>query len=163
MTDDADHGAARRTSPAQVAAARRAALRHGGHAELLIGPLAEDILAEVEAACAGTPAGAPAFRVLRALLARKLARLRLVAEHLERAHSGSPVGSKGRIINAARLELDLLASVERTLGELGLSPAAAARLGVDLARGTSLAEEIEKARAAREAAEARMRAAEEEA
>ena len=47
----------------------------------------------------------------------------------------------------------LLASVEKSLTDLGLNPAAAAKLGVELVRGNSLAEELAAARQVRDHAD----------
>ena len=135
---------------------RPPALTHGAYSMQKVSPRVEEMLELVETVCVGTPAEDPRFAPIRSLLAHKLARLSLVADHLNERHGGSPVGAKGQLIKAARLELDLLASVEKTLGELGLTPAAAAKLGVDLARGTSLVEGMDQAREARERAERRL-------
>jgi hypothetical protein len=112
-------------------------------------------LEQVEMLCRATPSGDARFATARGVLARKLARLQLVSDYLDRVHGGSPVSSKGQVIKAARLELDLMASVERSLAELGLTPMAAAKLGVDLARTGSLVDEIAVAKAARQRADRR--------
>jgi hypothetical protein len=52
-------------------------VKHRAHSERLIGPIASDIAREVETLCAGTPAGEAQFVAARAVLARKLARLRI--------------------------------------------------------------------------------------
>ena len=79
-----------------------------------------------------------------------------MSDYLNERHGDSPVGAKGQLIKAARLELDLMASVEKTLGELGLTPAAAGKLGVDLARGHTPSEGIDEAKVARKRAEKRL-------
>ena len=122
------------------------AVKHGAHSERLVGPIASDVEREVEALCAGTPAGEPQFAAARAVLARKLARLRMVGEYLEANHDGSPLTHKGGVLKAAQFELSLLASVEKSLTDLGLNPGAAAKLGVELVRGSSIAEELAAAR-----------------
>lgn len=132
------------------------ALKHGGHSERLIGPLTAALLGEVEQLCAGTPASADQFSAARVVLARKLARLRMVAEYIERHHGGSPLTHKGGVLKAAQFEQTLLASVEKSLADLGLTPTAAAKLGVDLVRGTSIAEELASARQVRVEADERM-------
>jgi hypothetical protein len=52
-------------------------------------------------------------------------------------------------------ELELLASVERSMDALALTPASAATLGVDLVRGESLVEAMDEAPRIREEAEQR--------
>ena len=129
------------------------AVTHGAHSERLVGPVAEDVAAEVEQLCSGTPAGEAQFAAARAVLARKLARLRMVGEYLETNHDGSPLTHKGGVLKAAQFELTLLASVEKSLTDLGLNPSAAAKLGVELVRGNSLAEELAAARQVRDHAD----------
>jgi hypothetical protein len=138
-------------SPAEPGNVR--AVTHGAHSERLIGPIASDVSAGVEALCAGTPAGEPQFAAARAVLARKLARLRMVGEYLESNHDGSPLTHKGGVLKAAQFELSLLASVEKSLTDLGLNPGAAAKLGVELVRGSSIAEELAAARQVRDRAD----------
>jgi hypothetical protein len=137
--------------PAQPGNAR--AVTHGAHSERLVGPVASDVVEEVEALCSGTPAGEPQFSAARAVLARKLARLRMVGEYLEANHSGTPLTHKGGVLKAAQFELTLLASVEKSLADLGLNPSAAAKLGVELVRGSSLADELAAARQVRDRAD----------
>ena len=132
------------------------ALKHGAFSMNLVTPRASELLDVVDQVCSGTPAEDPRFAPARALLAHKLARLSLVSDYLNERHGGSPVGAKGQLIKAARLEMDLMAAVEKTLGELGLTPAAAGKLGVDLARGQNLTEGIDQARAARKRADVRI-------
>ena len=129
------------------------AVTHGAHSERLVGPVAEDVAAEVEQLCSGTPAGEDQFAAARAVLTRKLARLRMVGEYLEANHDGSPLTHKGGVLKAAQFELTLLASVEKSLTDLGLNPSAAAKLGVELVRGSSLAEELAAAREVRDHAD----------
>ncbi len=132
------------------------ALKHGAYSMNLITPRASELLDIVDQICVGTPAEDPRFAPARALLAHKMARLSLVSDYLNERHAGSPIGAKGQLIKAARLEMDLLASVEKTLGELGLTVTSAVRLGVDLARGQNLTEGIDQAREARQRAETRI-------
>ncbi len=152
MTDKGDQKAGpSNLSPAEPGNVR--AVTHGAHSERLIGPIASDIEREVEALCAGTPAGEAQFAASRAVLARKLARLRMVGEYLEANHDGSPLTHKGGVLKAAQFELSLLTSVERSLTDLGLNPSAAAKLGVELVRGSSIAEELAAARQVRDRAD----------
>lgn len=137
--------------PAEPGNAR--AVKHGAHSERLIGPVASDVTQEVELLCAGTPAGEAQFAAARAVLARKLARLRMVGEYLEANHDGSPLTHKGGVLKAAQFELSLLASVEKSLTDLGLNPSAAAKLGVELVRSSSIAEELAAARQVRDRAD----------
>ena len=129
------------------------ALKHGAYSERLIGPVASDVAQEVELLCSGIPAGEPQFAAARAVLARKLARLRMVGKYLEANHDGSPLTHKGGVLKAAQFELALLASVEKSLTDLGLNPGAAAKLGVELVRGSSIAEELAAARQVRDRAD----------
>ncbi len=138
-------------SPAEPGNVR--AVKHGAHSERFIGPVASDVSEEVEALCVGTPAGEAQFAAARAVLARKLARLRMVGEYLEANHDGSPLTHKGGVLKAAQFELSLLASVEKSLTDLGLNPGAAAKLGVELVRGSSIAEELAAARQVRDRAD----------
>ena len=150
MTGDGAAGLAN-LEPAEPGNTR--AVTHGAHSERLVGPVAEDVAAEVEQLCSGTPAGEDQFAAARAVLARKLARLRMVGEYLETNHGGSPLTHKGGVLKAAQFELSLLASVEKSLTDLGLNPAAAAKLGVELVRGSSIAEELAAARQVRDRAD----------
>ena len=138
-------------SPAEPGNVR--AVKHGAHSDRLIGPVASDVAQEVELLCSGTPAGEAQFAAARAVLTRKLARLRMVGEYLEANHHGSPLTHKGGVLKAAQFELSLLASVEKSLTDLGLNPSAAAKLGVELVRGGSIAEELAAARQVRDRAD----------
>ena len=141
----------------QLTAAKSSpALKHGAYSMNVVTPRASELLDVVDQVCLGTPAEDPRFAPARALLAHKLARLSLTSDYLNERHGGSPVGAKGQLIKAARLEMDLMASVEKTLSELGLTPASAGKLGVDLARGQNLAEGIDQARASRRRADVRI-------
>jgi len=77
----------------------------------------------------------------------------MVAEYIETNHNGSPLTHKGGVLKAAQFEQTLLASVEKTLSDLGLNPSAAAKLGVELVRGSSIAEELAAARDVRDRAD----------
>lgn len=125
---------------------------HGAFSERLVGPVAEELLVTVEEMCESLPAGQPGFAVERAVLARKLARLRMVSTHLD---SNGYMNQRGNPRPSVKLELELLRAVETSLTHLGLTPASAAKLGVDLARSHTLADELETAREARERAEVR--------
>jgi hypothetical protein len=118
----------------------------------MVGPLAEELRVEVETLVEGTPAAGPSFALARATLARRLAQAKLVARYLEQR---GPLEDDGEVRAAAKYETELLASVDRALGELGLTPRSAAALGVDLIRGESLVDEMESARRIREEAERR--------
>jgi hypothetical protein len=128
------------------------AVSHGAFSERLVGPIAEEILEAVVELCAGLPAEQPGFAAARALLARKLARLSMVSQHLD---SNGYMNQRGNPRPSVKLELELLRSVEVTLAALGLTPSAAAKLGVDLARSHTLSDELEDARQARLRAEVR--------
>jgi hypothetical protein len=133
------------------------ALKHGAYSENMVGDVARGIVPMVDRLCEGTPAADHRFEAARVILATKLARLELVGEYLDK-RGGSPVGGRGQIIKAAQLEMQLMASVEKSLSDLGLTPAAAAKLGVDLARSHSIVEELGQARDARDRAERRLTA-----
>jgi hypothetical protein len=128
------------------------AVSHGAFSERLVGPIASDMLEAVEEMCAGLPAEQPGFAAERAVLARKLARLKMVSEHLD---VNGFFNQRGNARPSVKLELELLRSVEVTLAALGLTPSAAAKLGVDLARSHTLSDELETARQARLRAEVR--------
>ncbi len=132
------------------------AVKHGAFSARLVGPIADAIAAELAEIVAGTPAAAPSFAAARSTLALRLARLRRVITYIEDRHGGLPLDADGEVLPAARLEAELLAGVDKSLDALGLTPSAAARLGVDLLRGSSLAAEVEAALSARERADARM-------
>jgi hypothetical protein len=135
---------------AQVANTR--AVSHGAFSERLVGPIASDMLAAVDEMCAGLPAEQPGFAAARALLARKLARLSMVSQHLD---ANGYMNQRGNPRPSVKLELELLRSVEVTLAALGLTPSAAAKLGVDLARSHTLADELDTGLTARLGAEVR--------
>ena len=141
------------SSPPPDSAATSNALTHGAYSPLLVDAAQDELLPYVDALCALSPAADPRFAFGRELLARKLGRLKLVGDHLDSKHGGSPVGAKGQIIKAARLEMELMASVERSLADLGLTVVAAAKLGLDLAKGQNLTEGIDQGRAARKRAD----------
>jgi len=128
------------------------AVTHGAFCERLVGPIAADVLGVVGEMCEGLPAEQSSFAAGRAVLARKLARLKMVSGHLD---EDGYFNKRGNPRPSVELELKLLQSVEKTLNDLGLTPTAAARLGVDLGRVSTLADELEGAKAARHAAEAR--------
>jgi hypothetical protein len=128
------------------------AVSHGAFSERLVGPIARDMLEAVDEMCAGLPAEQPGFAAERAVLARKLARLSMISAHLD---SNGYFNQRGNPRPSVTLELALLRSVEVTLAALGLTPAAAAKLGVNLARSHTLADEIDTARTARLRAEVR--------
>ena len=125
---------------------------HGAFSDRLVAEAATRTLPAVEEMCVGTPAAAPAFAANRRLLAHKLARLQMVADHLE---ADGYFNKRGNPRPSVKLELDLLASVERSLTTLGLTPQAAAKLGVDLGKASTLADELASAREARQRAEDR--------
>jgi len=127
-------------------------VRHGAFSARLLAPVVEDTLDVVESMCEGTPAAGPSFAAARETLATKAARLRMVTTWLDE-HGW--MDRRGSIRPATRLEVQLAQSVEASLDALGLTPTSAAKLGVDLGKATSLADELEAARVAREAAEAR--------
>ncbi len=146
----------------EATAGNHLATTHGAYSPRLIGPIADAIAEELRLIVAGTPAEAPPFAAARSTLALRLARLRRVVSWIEAHHGGLPLDADGEVLPAARLEAELLAGVDKSLDALGLTPSAAARLGVDLLRGTSLAAEVEAALAARERADRRMAIVDEE-
>jgi hypothetical protein len=135
-----------------------AGLRHGAYSSRAIAPVAEEIEAALAEMVAGTPAAAPSFAAARGALALRLARLQKVREWIDAQHDGSPLDAAGDPLAAAKLETELLAGIEKSLDSLGLTPTAAAKLGVDLVRGEALVAaraDLEEGRRLREAAEAR--------
>ena len=125
---------------------------HGAFSTRLLAPVVEDTLGVVEAMCDGTPAAGGSFAAARETLATKAARLQMVTTWLDE-HGW--MDRRGSIRPATRLEVQLAQSVEASLDALGLTPTSAAKLGVDLGKATSLADELDAARVAREGAEAR--------
>jgi hypothetical protein len=130
--------------PAPAEPGNTRAITHGAYSERLVGPMSEQILDEVNRLCEGHPAAGPHFTAARGVLARKLARLVLVSAHLDDNHEGSPLTHRGGTLKAAELEMRLLGEVERSLEALGLTPSAAAKLGVDINRMRDLAGEMSK-------------------
>lgn len=134
-------------------------LVHGGRAEVLFrevgGEVREllDLLADaapVRDADGALPA-ADAVAVERA--ARALARYRRLSGWCD-AHGRFDERS-GEVKPAAEYELRAERALAEALDALGMSPVSRARLGVDLARAASSAEEAEAARAARDRLDAR--------
>ncbi len=140
----------------EATAGNHLATTHGAYSPRLIGPIADAIAEELAEIVAGTPAEAPSFAAARSTLALRLARLRRVVSWIEQHHGGLPLDADGEVLSAARLEAELLAGVDKSLDALGLTPSAAARLGVDLLRGSSLAAEVGAALDARARADARL-------
>ena len=135
-----------------------ASTRHGAHSLRVVAPVAEEIETALEAMVAGTPADAPSFAAARGTLAVKLARLAKVREFIDSTNAGSPLDASGDPLAAAKLESELLASVESSLAALGLTPMAASKLGVNLVRGEALLaarEDLDEGRRLRLARDAR--------
>ena len=128
--------------------------RHGANSPRLVGPLSDELRQDIAEMIQDTPAAAPQFAVAVGALATKLARLQLVSTWLS---DNGPLDETGEPRPAVRFELELLASVEKSLDALGLTPTAAARLGVDLVRGESLVEHMDTARRIRAEAETKHR------
>jgi len=112
------------------------ALVHGAHSERRIAPRVGELRREIaELVPVGTAADVPAIT----LLAHQLARIELVNEYLGRA---GVLDAKGQPRPVLRVLSTWENSAARLLDQLGLTPTARARLGVDLTRmkGAALAE-----------------------
>lgn len=133
-------------------------LRHGGRAKVLYRDVEAEVreimdalgeAAPVREADGGLPdADLPAVEVA----ARALARYRRLSSWLD-AHGR--IKESGEVKDAAQLELSAERRLADALAALGMDPSSRAKLGVDLARGTTLADELAEAQRAREARERR--------
>jgi hypothetical protein len=114
------------------------AVKHGGHAQIVAGELA-DVAAQITAAL---PVKHQADEWAVAELADALIRLHRfrawLAEHDPWKQRGKMQLAK--VKSAMRWEERYAGRVLRLLKELGMTPAARAKLGVDIARSVSLAE-----------------------
>ena len=92
-------------------------LRHGANSERMVGPLSQELLTDLDEMVAGTPAAQPMFALARALLARKLAQIRLLNEH----HTDAGMFTvKGYVRRSVRFEADLLRSLRLRWRSSGL-------------------------------------------
>ena len=123
-----------------------AAMVHGARRGPLLDEATIAARTEIEVALDGGPGMEDRFLPARELAARALAQVRSHADRLERI---GPYDGKGR----PRQELDqlhrALTTAERWMSAFGMTPSSAAKLGVDLARRATLAEEIAQAKANR--------------
>ena len=135
----------------------RLSLKHGGVANLAMTPTDRDLVEIIDAIAATAPVrdqdgGLPATdQAAVEIAARALKRYRSVSTWLD-LHGR--LDDKGNERSSARFELDVERALMRALDALGMSPAARARLGVDLARSASLLDQA----AAMQAAGDRLRA-----
>lgn len=125
-------------------------LVHGGRASVAVAADGEDIAKAIELLVAGTPAEGPSFAPARAALALRIARARRVTRWIDEERDGLPLDAEGNALPAAELEAKLLSGIESSLAALGLTPTSAAKLGVDLVRGESLVEQMQRAARERE-------------
>ena len=116
---------------------------HGGYARI-IGAGNWDLARALEEMVAGTPAAAAPFAGARQALVLKCERLDKVRSYINDKHGGSPLDRAGDPLAAARFEAELVRSIERSLGDLGLTPASAAKLGVNLAQSESMVQRIQR-------------------
>ncbi len=124
------------------------ALVHGSRQGRALEATVADSLAEVDDVLAGGPGSEDRYRIARVGAASALARVRLMTAYLDRNgwldHRGTPRKANQLLEKA---EATLLAY----LRELGCTPAAASRLGLNLSRTRlTLAEQIQAERRARQ-------------
>ena len=151
MSGDASGLPARRYTWPPFEPGNTAAVKHSAYAVVQLGPRVAELAEDLRDA---VPAYSPSDEVAVRLLAVTLARLEASSAALEGA---SPA-------DLARLRVDergWLNSARRLLNDLGMTPTSRARLGLDITRSTSLAQEVEAALAARARADARMTPTEE--
>jgi transcriptional regulator with XRE-family HTH domain len=120
--------------------ANERALVHGAHSERRIAPRVAELRQEIaELVPAGTQADLPAVT----LLAQQLARIEIVNEYLARV---GLLNEKGEPRPVLKVLSTWENSAARLLDQLGLTPTARARLGVDLTRmkGAALGEYLAK-------------------
>jgi hypothetical protein len=112
------------------------AVTHGMFSQLTLGPRADELaswLGEIVPAAAGTDE--PAIRMAAQVFAQVEAGARYVAEHGWYDEAGEPRG-------VMRALPTLQAEARRWCEVLGLTPAARAKLGLDLVKGKDLEEYI---------------------
>lgn len=129
--------------PGQGAEAGKAArTSHGAYSERLVADVNAEVRELLEALSDAAPVravdgGLPAHDVIAVeRAARLLRRYRAVENYLD-LHG--LLDEKGNVRPAAELSDQLGASLDRVLAALGMTPAARAKLGVDLARSADLA------------------------
>lgn len=132
---------------------------HGGRATVLY----RDVEAEVREVMDALAEAAPVREADGSLPDADLAAVEVAARALRRyRHVAGWCDAHGRIREktgevkpAAEYELSAARALAAALADLGMTPTSRAKLGVDLARGTSLADELAEARQAREQRELR--------
>ncbi len=121
----------------------RRAVKHGVHAEPLPEVLDAKLQAVYDALAAAAPVrGAdgdvyPADRFAVLMLAKVLCRLEAASAYLDKRGAWD---ARGRVRSVARHELRLMGKAEKLMAQLGMTPTARAKLGLDIARSVSLAE-----------------------
>jgi len=139
--------------PGKAPEGNRRALSHGGYGRLDEGRLASkrrelfEMLAD-DAPLRDEAGGLPRHDQLAvSLLAETLTRLESVRVYLD---MHGQLDGKGRERPAVTIEDRLIGRAEDLAESLGMTPRSRAKLGVDTARGMSLADEIAAAQQARE-------------
>ena len=138
-------------------------LKHGGVAILAMTPTDQDLTEIIDAITATAPVRdqdgglPPTDQAAVEIAARALKRYRSVSTWHD-LHGR--IDDKGNERSSARFELDAERALMRALDALGMSPAARARLGVDLARSASLLDQAASMRAAGDRLRARAAALE---
>ncbi len=125
-----------------------ASLVHGAKAGADLVQATESALVEIEAAVGDGPGSEPRFALARASAARALARVRLLEEYLDRV---GILDSKGRPRPSTKLLEQAHAGFLKHLEAFGMTPASAARLGLDLTRAKSASIAVQLADARRSA------------
>jgi Phage terminase, small subunit len=141
-------------------------LKHGAASTLAMTPTDRDLAEIIDAISATAPVRdqdgrlPPADEAAVEIAARALKRYRSVVT----CHDlHGRIDDKGNERPSARFELDAERQLMRALDNLGMSPAARARLGVDVARSASLLDQADAMRAAGDRLRARAAAIEAEA
>lgn len=139
------------------------ALKYGGRSVVAMTPTDDDLLEIIDALAATAPVRDQDGR----LPATDEAAVEIAARALKRWRSvvtwhdmHGRIDDKGNERSSARYELDAERQLMRALDALGMSPAARARLGVDLARSASLLDQAASMRAAGDRLRARAAALE---
>lgn len=128
------------------------AVTHGAYSPAVWGPIADDIAAEIEQGVEHTPAAHPIFAAARYELAKAMAQSRLIARHKEENCGGLPFDRKtGAVFGFAEYELKLTRTISQCLSDLGMTPAAAAKLNLHVARAEGEAARMQREQREREA------------
>jgi hypothetical protein len=130
-----DDGLGRCVRCKQFVAGNRFAVVHGAASGAFVASEAEDALHEIDQALTDGPGSEARFRLAREQTAHALARVRRLRRHLERVDA---IDRKGRVRPIVGVLDRAETTLARLLAELGMTPLAAGRLGLDLSRVRSI-------------------------